>query len=116
MLRLGSHRGQAPPAGNGFILWARSRLNAAGTAVEADTVLCPDIHSLVVHVANVNDVDVGDRAIVEEPVTLPASAYEANTEISEAINDSAIKAYLRRPIAFMEQIRTVVPSPIGRCP
>jgi hypothetical protein len=101
-----------------FFLWPRTSLNTARTAIVADSIdghVVVD-HGLVVNVPNIYDVDVGYRAVIEKPVTLPPSTYVAKTEIPEPINNPAIEADLRTPVAIVENIGAIVPSPVGRCP
>jgi hypothetical protein len=84
--------------------------DATRAAVEADAVDV-DIHRLVVNVVNIHDVNVGNRAVVEEMSVIPASAYEADTEISEAVVDAAVEADVRSPPAFMEEKSATFPTP-----
>src|SRR5208337_21336 len=97
---------------SGFLLRPRTRFNAAGTAVIAD-VIHRDIvyHGFVVHVMDVDDVNIGHRTVVEEVVVVPASTFEAETEIAEAVDDSAIETDMRTPPAVMEKIHAVAPAP-----
>jgi len=113
---LSGDRGQVPLTEDGIILWTGACLDAAWASVVADSIHDPDVNSFVVDIANIDDVYARDRAIVEEPVALPSSAGIANAEITEAVNDSAVKTDLRSPITLMEKIDAVVPSPIGRSP
>ena len=107
-----------PRTSGRFFLGPRTYLNAAWAAIVADPVdgnVVVD-YGFVVNVPNIYDVHIINRAVVEKAVALPPSTYVAGTEIPKAINNPAIEAYLRTPIAVVENIRAVIPGPIGRRP
>ena len=119
LLKVFSLRGdpwKMPLAGSDFVFGARPRLDTTRTAVVADPVHGCDIHSFLVNVPNVHNVHVDNRAIVEEPVAVPAPADEAETEIAKAIIDSAIETDMWPPIALMKDIDAAIPTPVRRSP
>jgi hypothetical protein len=72
-----------------FFFRPSTRLNTARTAVIAD-VNHGDLvvgHGFDVDVVHVDGVNVGHRTVVEV-IVVPASAFEAETEVAEAIDDS----------------------------
>jgi hypothetical protein len=73
-------------------------------------------HRGVVGVVNVGDVDVVYRTIVVEAVVIPTSALITFPEVAIAITDPAIEANVRTPVAFIESIPAVAPTPITWCP
>lgn len=86
-------------------------------AVVADPVHCSVVdHRGVVSVVNVGDVDVVYRTVVVEAVVIPSSAVITVPEVAIAITDPAIETYVRTPVAFIENISTVAPTPITRGP
>jgi hypothetical protein len=44
---------------------------------------------------NVGDVHVAHRTVVEKVSVIPTPAFKAHTEITEAVIDSAVEAYVR---------------------
>src|SRR5580704_3275707 len=102
--------------GNFFLRCGAPR-DAALAAVVADVVdhfVIDD--GFVVHVVNVDDVNVGHGPVIEEVSAIPAAAHEPYAEISKAIRDSAIEADVRAPISFMEKKCAAIPSPPRRSP
>ena len=66
------------------------------------------------HVGDVGDV--GDRAIVGEGVSRPASAGKANARVAVPIRDTAVEAHMRAPVAGMEDIHAADKPPVTRRP
>jgi hypothetical protein len=74
------------------------------------------IHRSVVYVMNTSDVHVVHRAVVIKLSALPTAAFIALSIVSISITDPAVEPDRRRPIAIIEDVPTVAPTPIGRCP
>src|SRR5580704_2005861 len=58
-------------------------------------------HRRVVHVVNVSDIYVVDRAVVKKMSTLPPSTFVSMAEVTKTVNDAAIKTDYWPPIAFV---------------
>jgi hypothetical protein len=67
---------------------------------------------LVVDVVDNGDVHISYSAVVQEPVTLPTPAFEAFSEITEAVNDAAIEADMRTPVPVIKHKSAVDPCPV----
>jgi hypothetical protein len=94
-----------------------SRMEATFTTVEAHASYIDVIdHRLVVHVGDMHTAKVGDRSVVVESTTTPVTTLETNTAVSVSVVDSAVKAYVRPPIACMPEVRAIAPAPVTRCP
>src|SRR5208283_379287 len=91
-------------------------VDSAGTAVEADAVPLALVHPGVVNVVEVVRVHAIIRRVVEKMPVVPASACITITEVTEAIVDPAVETYGRAPVAFIEKISAVAPTPIARSP
>ncbi len=70
----------------------------------------------VVDVGDVDIVDVVDRAVVEEAVVVPITAFITEAGIAETVSDAAVETHLRAPVAAVKQIGAVVPAPPGGSP
>src|SRR5208283_653605 len=70
----------------------------------------------VVNIVNVGDVHVAYGTVVEKVSAVPTTAFKAHTEISEAVIDPAVEAYVRPPIAVIENKSVAAPTPIGWSP
>src|SRR5208283_3981819 len=118
MLRLCRYRCNVPPLPPPFLFRRRAPLDAARSAVVTDTIDGDVVvdHRLVVHVVNVDDIDIGHGAVVKEVSAVPASACETHAEIAEAVVDAAIEADMWSPVSFMEEEPAAFPSPPGRGP
>src|SRR5215831_1715187 len=82
------------------------------TSVITDIVHRGVIHDdgLVVHVRNVPDVV--HRSVVEEGAAIPIPALVAETFIPETVNNAAVEAHVRTPIALVKNIDAISPAPI----
>src|SRR5208283_2814625 len=80
MLRLCRYRCNVPPLPPPFLFRRRAPLDAARSAVVTDTIDGDVVvdHRLVVHVVNVDDIDIGHGAVVKEVSAVPASACETH--------------------------------------
>jgi hypothetical protein len=96
-------------------IWAR--LDATLSTVEAHTSYIDVIdHRPVVHIGDVHATKVGNRPVVVEGTTTPVASLETDTAIPVSVVDSAVKSYVRAPIAGMPEIRATAPTPVARCP
>src|ERR1700722_11272516 len=103
--------------GGRLFLGRRALVESAVAAIIADAGDRRTVHDpCFIHVANHGDVYVGHRTIVEKVTVVPTSAFVTVTEIAEAIVDSAIKSYLRTPVAIMENVPAVSPAPVSGRP
>jgi len=95
MLRLCGHRPNVTiPCGN-LILRPWTRSYPTRPAVVAH-VIDRDVGDLLfVYVVNIDDIDIGHGAVIEEVPAIPASANEAEAKIAEAVVDSAIETDMR---------------------
>src|SRR5208283_3381184 len=73
-------------------------------------------YGFVVNVVNVDDVDIGDGAVIEEMSAIPTAANEANAEISKAVINAAVEADVRAPETFVEKKHAAIPTPPRRSP
>ena len=96
MLSLSGYR-PGMSAMRGSLFFSRgARVDPAVTAVVADAVDVL-VHPCVVNVVDGVGVHSIHRRVVEEMPVLPAAAFIAITEVSEAIVDPAIETYRRCP-------------------
>src|SRR5262249_25332703 len=111
------YRGNMALFFSGLIFRPGPRGYAARTAVIADPVDGRVVDDGgVVDVVDVGDIHVVYGAIVEKASVLPASAFVAFTEVSEAIDDPTIETDAGTPIAFMKDVSVAAPTPPGRSP
>ena len=116
MLLLNGYRWKMPITSGNLVFRPRPRIDTARAAVVTDVIHRDIGDPLFIHVVNVHDVDVGYGTVVEEAVVIPAPAFEAVAEITEAVNNSAIEADTRTPIPVIKKPSTVGPGPIRRRP
>jgi hypothetical protein len=96
---------------------ARSRVQAAFTTVETDTIHRDVVdHRPVIDVGDVSLAQVGNRAVVVERSTAPVTALEANTTVSITVVDTTVETYVRAPIAGVPKIDALPPTPVTRSP
>ena len=118
LLLLRGDRRNSIAAGDGFVFGSGTGIHAAFAAVVADA---NDVCVVVDDGGAIDDVDdvdvhVVDRAVVEKVALLPATTVIAVAEIPIAVIDAAVKAYVRAPIAFIENKAHAIPAPVGRSP
>jgi len=117
LLRLSGHGRDVPLVYRGLLCGPRACRNATGATVIADAIHCGVVdHRRVVNIVNVGDVHVVHRTVVVKLSVLPTAALIALTKVSVAITNSAVEAYLRTPIAFIENVSVAAPTPIGWSP
>jgi len=103
--------------GRRLLLSGRTRCDPTRTAVVAHPVHRRIVdHCGVIGVVNVGDIHVVDRTVVGELSVVPAPALVTLTRVAVSIIDSAIETYVRAPVAFIESIPTVSPTPIAWSP
>lgn len=113
MLSLCGYRSDMFLVDRSFLLSGRPSGDPTGTAVVADPVHRRIIdHGGVIGVVNVGDVHVVHRTVVGELSVVPAPALVTLTGVAVAIVDSAIETYVRTPVALIESISAVAPTPI----
>ena len=98
--------------------WAR--LDAVGSAVEADAIVvddCPvDDYGAFVDVGDADVADVIDGAVVGEVVAVPVAALIADSDVAEAVVDAAIEADIAAPVAVIEAVASTDETPISGRP
>ena len=92
-------------------------MNAAWTAAKADVVVIDDGGAvddggIDVRVVNHRAIHIHNRRIVMKVVTAPLAARKTNAHVAEAVIHAAIVADVRPPVALMEDIMAVFPSPV----
>src|ERR1700742_3938787 len=97
-------------AGRCFLRGRWASLYPTLAAVVANVVDCPIDDRLVVNVVNVHHINIRHRPVVEETSSIPPSADKTGAEITEAVVNSAIEAYLRSPPTFMEEEDAAIPT------
>jgi hypothetical protein len=70
----------------------------------------------VVHIVDLGHIYIHDGTVVEELVSLPSAPFKAVSVVAESIVDATIETHLSTPIALMENVRTLVPTPPWRGP
>jgi hypothetical protein len=109
-------------AGESLLLRSWPGGNSVRATIKAGVVVIDDrrvVDNRCIHISvpDHRPVHVYCRCVVSEDPTAPLAAGKAASTITEAIVNAAVKAYLRSPIAFMEDIDTAVsPAPISRRP
>ena len=116
LLVLSLHRRNVPVVGHPLFLGRRTCDDPTFTAVVTDVTYIPLIDIGHVNVVNVLAVYVVDRAVVIPPIVVPATTFVAAAEVAIPIIDSAVITYLRRPVARVEGVSVIAPSPIRRSP
>src|SRR6202163_1930201 len=91
-------------------------MNAAVATVVTDPRIVVDDNRLVVDVRYVGDVDVGDAAVVKEPVALPIPAEKSRAGITKAIINAAVETDVWSPIAAIPNVEAVIPAPVAGSP
>src|SRR5208282_1430189 len=116
MLSLNRDRRDVSITPRSFFLCCRTRADSTIASVVADVALVVVRHVGVVNVVDVSDVHVAHGAVVEEVSIIPTPAFKTDTEITEAVIDPAVEAYVRPPVAVIEDKSVAAPAPIGWCP
>src|SRR5208282_4940418 len=116
MLSLSGYGRDMPVMCGGFFLSIGTSVDAAIATIETDAGDGGLIDPCVVDVVNYIDVHVQDRAVIEKVSVVPAPAFETMAKVTESIVDPAVETYLRAPIAVIENIAAVSPTPIAWSP
>ncbi len=115
LLALRGDRRSVGFVGETFLLGGGTDLHSTLSAVEGHVRVVDD-DRLVIDVGDVGDVYVGDGAVVEEVAFAPLATLEAVAAVAEAVVDAAVEADLRSPVAFVEGVDAVIPSPVAGSP
>src|ERR1700676_540187 len=96
----------------------RSRMNSAIATVVADPVDVGIVvdHGGVIGVVNLVDIYVVHGGVVVEAIAIPASAFVAESAVTEAVIYAAIEADMFTPISAVPKVRTTSPTPVTRSP
>src|ERR1700683_657142 len=116
MLNLSGHWRDMPLMSKCFFLRRWTLSYTATPAVETHAAGVVNRHPFVVDVVNLRDVYVVDCRVVVEMIVVPTSAVVATSEISETIVNSAIEPDSQSPIATVENVSSVAPTPVRRRP
>ena len=100
----------------GFLLRVSTRIDTAISAVKADAVVSAVVNPFVVDIVNVRAFYAALGAVIEEVSVVPAAAAVAFAIVTVPVVDPAIETNLRAPVAFVEAVAAVAPTPISRCP
>jgi hypothetical protein len=90
---------------------ARLRPESAGPAIVADLRMVDDVDVASINVCYVRRTKIVYGAVVDKVVTLPTAALIAAAAITIAIIDAAIITDVTSPIAIMEDISAIEPTP-----
>src|SRR6516164_6048201 len=96
----------------GFLLRRGPRIHSARAAVVADVVDRHVVDGAVVDIGDVGRPNVVHRAVVPELVVAPVAALVSVAEITEPVDDSAVKANLGRPVTRVPRIGTITVAPV----
>src|ERR1035438_4791191 len=99
-----------------YLLRVCTRRDAAGFTIEVDAILIVIPDRNVVDIVDSRNIHVVHGTVIEEVSAIPSASFISLAVVAEAIIDPAIKAYFRPPVAFIEEIASVAPPPITRCP
>src|ERR1700687_2034238 len=113
MLSLRGHRRDVSIMCRSLLLRCRARTDPTVAAVVTHAVYGDISDRCVVNVMDVGDVNVGHGSIVEKAPIIPTPAFVSVAEGAETVIDSAVKAYLWSPIAFIENKAVATPAPIS---
>lgn len=95
-----------------------ANVDAAATAVVGDTVDSGvvDHDRTVIDVGDPCNVDVVDRAVVVEIVTLPVATVVAAAGVAETVIHAAVEADVRAPEAAMQEVAAAEEAPVAGSP
>src|ERR1039458_4959046 len=116
MLSLSRYRRDMSLTRRSLVFRPRTRVDSTVATVIADVVLVVVPHGGVVNIVNVGDVHVVHGTVVEKVSAVPTPAFVTLTEIAEAVIDPAVEAYVRTPVAVIENKSVAAPAPIGWSP
>jgi len=113
MFRLSSHGRHVSLICRGFLLGGSTHLDAAGSAVEANTAFVAIVYFFVVDIVDSLNVHVVHRTVIVKVSVVPTAAIITLAEVSKAVVNSAIEPDLRAPVAVIEKESAVSPTPIA---
>ena len=98
--------------------WSCPDLQAARTADEthACAPLAVIVHAALVDVVHDGDVHVVVGAVVVEMAASPITALVAEADVTKAVVDSAVEAYVRPPIATVKAVAAMPEAPVSGGP
>src|SRR5277367_3267345 len=99
-----------------FFLGSGTHLHATASSVKADAIDCRLVDPGVVNVSIDVDVYAANGLVVEEMSVVPAASVIAMTKITVAVANPAVETNLCSPVAIMEEIPAVVPTPVTWSP
>ena len=86
-------------------------------AIIADVVDgCIVHHRAVVDIGDLRVADIVDRTVVIERAVIPVASLVADATIAEAVVDAPVKSDTGSPVALIEHVDAIVPTPIARSP
>src|SRR6266851_5631860 len=96
----------------------RPRINSASAAIVADPVNVGIVvdHGCAIGVVDVRDIYVVHAGVVEKAIVIPASAFVAETAVTEAVIHAAIKADVFTPVSAAPNVSAASPTPVPRSP
>lgn len=94
--------------------WPCSKTTRAAIVADVRNVI--HHYRFAVDVGDRHDADIVDGAVIEECAVTPIAALIANAVIAEAVVHAAIETDVRPPIADVEDIDAVIPTPLGGRP
>jgi len=103
-----------PLLGGGFVV------DAAGSSAEGDVAVPfnkAPIHAFPINESNAAvKADVHDGSVVGKDATAPLAAGKAEAAVAKAVVHAAVVADVPSPVALMEEVPAVIPTPIRRRP
>lgn len=118
VLHLCGHGQHAALVQRGYIRLGGPDPDATASTVIADAidVRFIDADRAVIHVVDDIDVHIGDRTVVVKDATIPAAAPIAAAIVAVTVINAAVEADVRTPVAAMEAVISIPPSPIAGSP
>src|SRR5271169_3742292 len=99
-----------------FLLRVGTRNDSAIATVEADAVVSAVVNPFIVDIVNARSVYAAFRTVIKEVSVIPAATSVPLAIVTVTVVDPAIETNLGAPVAFVEAIAPVSPTPIARCP
>ncbi len=92
----------------------RPRINSASATIVADPANVGIVvdHGCVIGVVNVGDIYVVHAGVVEKAIVIPASAFVAETAVTEAVIHAAIKADVFTPVSAVPKVSACQKYPL----
>src|ERR1019366_373177 len=116
MLSLSGYRRDMSLTRHRLVFRPWTRADSAVATVVADVAHIVVHHAGVINIVDVGDVHVVHGTVVKKVSAVPTPAFVTLTEIAEAVIDPAVEAYVRTPVAVIENKSVASPTPIGWSP